>query len=96
MLLAVCPLLGSHQPQQRCLSGQADGGGQWCDHTEFAVGIPLVTLNGSQTLERGDSFGHTDGGYPPLGHPDWSVDPPAVTGMGLSYSCGHPDGSTPS
>lgn len=55
--------------------------------TEFGVGTPLVTLNGgsttlwSQTLGCGDSFGHTDGRCPPLGHLDWSVDIPVVTGM---------------
>ena len=62
--------------------------------------IPLITLNGgpvslwSQTLEHVDAFVTQMGGYPPLGHPDRRGDRPAVTGTGVSYSCGHTDRNT--
>lgn len=45
-LLAVWTLLGSHQLEQKHLLGYVDGDGHSCGHTEFGVGIPLVTVNG--------------------------------------------------
>ena len=83
-----CGLYWDHTNWSRDVSRDTQmGGGHPCGHTEFCVGTPLVTLNGRSSplwphiLGCGDFFGPPDwGGLSSLGHLDWSVDPPVITG----------------